>query len=273
MSQTTEDPVAQGDTGFLRRFPRLGILAWSFIGAVIALGIIMSALGAVSEIILPLTFAAVLAIIFRPTAVSLGQKVGASAGAGLIVLGLLLMMAFVIVATVKGVTEQMDEIGESATSAIQTVAEQTEEIEVDEAALEDARAAVNDASPTVESGVLGEPAHGYARVVDEYVELPEFRGRVRDHFYYVRLNGHVAFERKRLHPGALRYLFGRDHAALQVPRAYDDVRSCFRECESHLLPYPRVPSRDYGRPAREIEKLFYVHRLPPVMLAMTGLFF
>ena len=64
------------------------------------------------------------------------------------------MMAFVIVATVKGVTEQMDEIGESATSAIQTVAEQTEDIEVDEAALEDARAAINDASPTVESGVL-----------------------------------------------------------------------------------------------------------------------
>ena len=126
----------------------------------IALGIIMSALGAVSEIILPLTFAAVLAIIFRPMAVSLGQKVGASAGAGLIVLGLLLMMAVVIVATVKGVTEQMDEIGESATSAIQTIAEQTEDIEVDEAALEDARAAINDASPTVESGVLARIVEG-----------------------------------------------------------------------------------------------------------------
>ena len=77
-----------------------------------------------------------LAIIFRPMAVWLGRKVGTSAGAGLIVLGLLLMMAFVIVATVKGVTEQMDEIGESATSAIETIAEQTEDIEVDEAALE-----------------------------------------------------------------------------------------------------------------------------------------
>ena len=53
----------------------------------VALGIIVSALAAVSEIVLPLTFAAVLAIIFRPMAVTLGQKVGASAGAGLIVLG------------------------------------------------------------------------------------------------------------------------------------------------------------------------------------------
>ena len=160
MSETTDQADVDGGTGFLRRFPRLGVLAWSFIGAVIALGIIMSALGAVSEIILPLTFAAVLAIIFRPMAVSLGQKVGASAGAGLIVLGLLLMMAVVIVATVKGITEQMDEIGESASSAIETIAEQTEDIEVDEAALEDARAAINEASPTVESGVLANIVEG-----------------------------------------------------------------------------------------------------------------
>ena len=114
MSESTDLVSGEAGTGFLKRIPRLGVLAWSFIGAVIALGIVMSALGAVSEIILPLTFAAVLAIIFRPMSVRLGQKVGASAGAGLVVLGLLLMMAVVIVATVKGVTEQMDEIGESA---------------------------------------------------------------------------------------------------------------------------------------------------------------
>ena len=70
------------------------------------------------------------------------------------------MMAVVIVATVKGITEQMDEIGESASSAIETIAEQTEDIEVDEAALEDARAAINEASPTVESGVLANIVEG-----------------------------------------------------------------------------------------------------------------
>ena len=154
MTQTTEDPVAQGDTGFLRRFPRLGILAWSFIGAVIAVGMVVTALGVVSEIILPMTFAAVLAVIFRPMAVSLGKKVGPSAGAGLVVLGLLVMMAVVVVATVKGVTEQMDEIGDSATPPSARSATDLDAIGVDEAALEDARAAINDAAPAVTSGVL-----------------------------------------------------------------------------------------------------------------------
>ena len=76
MSETTDQADVDGGTGFLRRFPRLGVLAWSFIGAVIALGIIMSALGAVSEIILPLTFAAVLAIIFRPMASRWARRSG-----------------------------------------------------------------------------------------------------------------------------------------------------------------------------------------------------
>ncbi len=41
-------------------------LAWSFVGAVAATIILVRALGAVSEIVLPLTFAAVLAVIFKP---------------------------------------------------------------------------------------------------------------------------------------------------------------------------------------------------------------
>ena len=74
MTETTDQDSAPGhDTGLLRRVPRLGVLAWSFIGAVIAPGIIVTALGAVSEIILPMTFAAVLAIIFRPMA-GLGRE-------------------------------------------------------------------------------------------------------------------------------------------------------------------------------------------------------
>ena len=49
-----------------RSVPRLGVWAWSFVGGVVALTIVVGALGAVSEIVLPLLFAAVLAIIFKP---------------------------------------------------------------------------------------------------------------------------------------------------------------------------------------------------------------
>jgi predicted PurR-regulated permease PerM len=48
------------------RVPRLGVWAWSFVGFVVATIIVVAALSAVSEIALPLTFAAVLAVIFKP---------------------------------------------------------------------------------------------------------------------------------------------------------------------------------------------------------------
>jgi len=57
MSETTEQAAAGADdTGLLARVPRVGVLAWSFIGAVIAIGMVVTALGVVSEIILPMTF-------------------------------------------------------------------------------------------------------------------------------------------------------------------------------------------------------------------------
>ena len=50
----------------VRSVPKLGILAWSFVGAVAATAIVVTAFGAVSEILLPLVFAAVLAVVFKP---------------------------------------------------------------------------------------------------------------------------------------------------------------------------------------------------------------
>jgi hypothetical protein len=53
--------------------PKLGVWAWSS-GAKAATIIPVLALGAVSEIVLPLTFAAVLAVIFKPV-VGMGQLI------------------------------------------------------------------------------------------------------------------------------------------------------------------------------------------------------
>ena len=46
--------------------PKLGIWSWSFVGVVAATVIVVVAFGAVSEIVLPLLFAAVLAVVFKP---------------------------------------------------------------------------------------------------------------------------------------------------------------------------------------------------------------
>ena len=87
------------------RVPKLGVWSWCFVGFVVAVIIVVLALGAVSEIVLPMTFAAVLAVIFKPLVGDPpAPRVQAHAWPpALIVLGLLVLMVGVVVATVKGV--------------------------------------------------------------------------------------------------------------------------------------------------------------------------
>ena len=132
--------------------PKIGVLAWSFVGVVVATIIIVTAFGYVSEILLPLLFAAVLAVIFKPLVGSLQRRgLKPSLAAGLIVLGLLLLMAVVLVATVKGVLDQTDEIGASVSAAIENA---SDELNIDQGSLDDARAATEEAGPTIAEGVV-----------------------------------------------------------------------------------------------------------------------
>ena len=138
--------------------PKIGVLAWSFVGVVLATIIIVTAFGYVSEILLPLLFAAVLAVIFKPTVGSLERRgLKPSLAAGLIVLGLLVLMAVVMVATVKGVLDQSDEIGASVNAAIDKASDQ---LSVDQGSLDDARAATEEAGPTIAEGVVTKLVEG-----------------------------------------------------------------------------------------------------------------
>ena len=120
--------------------PKLGLWAWTFIGLVVTLIIMATVLAAVNEIVLPVTFAAVLAIIFKPAATRLtGHRVKPAAAAGIVVLGLRALVTVVMVATVQGVIEQLDQIGTSVDSA---VAEADTSLGLDQATSEEVRAAV-----------------------------------------------------------------------------------------------------------------------------------
>ena len=66
--------AAPSGPAFMRWVPRFGVWAWSFVGVVVVAIILVSALGAVSEIVLPMTFAAVLAIVFKPTVGALRRR-------------------------------------------------------------------------------------------------------------------------------------------------------------------------------------------------------
>ena len=74
--------------------------------------------------------------------------------AGVVVLGLLALMAGVVIATVRGVTEQADEISSVTDAALDNAAKQLDSVGVDEAALDDARAATESAAPMIGDGVL-----------------------------------------------------------------------------------------------------------------------
>jgi predicted PurR-regulated permease PerM len=131
------------------------VWAWSFVGFVVASVIVFVALAAVSEIVLPMTFAAVLAVIFRPLVRRLRLRgVKASLAAGLVVLGLLVLMAGVVVAAVRGVTEQTDKISASADAALENAADHTDAVGVDQGELDAARAAIDDAVPMITTGAL-----------------------------------------------------------------------------------------------------------------------
>jgi predicted PurR-regulated permease PerM len=136
----------------LTAVPKVGALAWSFIGVVIATIIVVTGFSAVSEILLPLLFAAVLAVIFKPLVGTLERhRLKPSLAAGLIVLGLLILMTVVLVATVRGVVDQTDEIGASVNAAINKAAD---ELDIDRGSLEDAEAATKEAGPMVGEGVV-----------------------------------------------------------------------------------------------------------------------
>ena len=161
---TTGTPAgASGDprvTGFM---PTVGLWAWTFIGLVASTVIVAAAVSAVNEIMLPLTFAAVLAIIFKPAAVALTRRrVRPTLAAGAVVLGLLALMTLVIVATAQGVVAQVGQIGDSVDAA----AEQAEgSLGVDQATVDSIRASVSSMSPTLEGGFLTRLVSGVGSLV------------------------------------------------------------------------------------------------------------
>jgi putative heme transporter len=122
------------------------------VGFVAAATIVVAALGAVSEIVLPLTFAAVLAVIFKPAVGILERhRVKPTLAASLILLGLLALLTGVIVATIRDITDQTDEIGDSVDAALSQAADTPG---IDQASLDTARAATEQAAPAITGGFV-----------------------------------------------------------------------------------------------------------------------
>jgi putative heme transporter len=147
----------------VRSVPKLGVLAWSFVGAVAATAIVVTAFGAVSEILLPLLFAAVLAVVFKPLVGKLERRgMKSTLAAGVVVLGLAALMTIVMVATVRGILQQTDEIGASVDAAL---ANASADLNVDEESLDEARAAAEKTAPAISDGFVTKIVSGVEALV------------------------------------------------------------------------------------------------------------
>lgn len=149
----SRDSVAE--SSFVDRVSKLGILAWSFIGFVIVSVIIIAALAAVNTVVLPMIFAIVLAIAFKPlVGVMVRYRFNPGLAAGIVVLGLLVLVIGAFVGTVRGVLDQGLQLDASSDAAINYASEYTEAIAVDQESLNSAKTAIKEAIPTLLSGVL-----------------------------------------------------------------------------------------------------------------------
>ena len=160
-----DSPAAAGTRG-QTPVPKIGVWSWSFVGLSAAAVIVVLVLAALCEIVLPILLAAVLAIIFKPLVGVLERhNLKPALAAGLIVLALLLLMTGVVVATVRGVTEQADQISEVTDEALANAAEHLDVAGIDDAALEDARAATEGAAPMVADGFLTKIVEGAGSII------------------------------------------------------------------------------------------------------------
>jgi predicted PurR-regulated permease PerM len=139
-------------------FLRVGLHAWAFIGIIGALAIVLAGLATISSIVLPLLFAVVLAVLFRPVAARIERR-GASPtlASGAVVIGLLLVAVAVVAPTEHGIVAQVDRIADEIEAALI-------ELDVDQQSIDDIRQSLEDLSPTVVAGFIEAAVSGISAI-------------------------------------------------------------------------------------------------------------
>jgi predicted PurR-regulated permease PerM len=133
-------------------------VAWSFIGLVGASALIVMGLAAVSSIVLPLVFAGVLAVLFRPVVARLERR-GVPSGAAAAAVMVLLLVALVGLGVLvqRGIVSQSEEIVDEVVAAL-------EDLDVDETTIDDVRASLEEVEPSAALGVAKVVVSGLSTV-------------------------------------------------------------------------------------------------------------
>lgn len=151
------DPTSTSTPGPGRPLPfgAIGIVAWSIIGVVIVgIGAIL-VLAAISELVLPSVFAAMLSIAAYPLARWLGARgLGRSAAASVVLLGILAIGAAVVLLVVGSVVQQTSELTRQIDDALVELEPTSDAVGLDDDALESVRDSVRSASGMIGRGMV-----------------------------------------------------------------------------------------------------------------------
>ncbi len=137
---------------------RLGLASWSLIGMIVLVGLVVYGLAAVSSLVLPLLFAMVFAVVFRPLVTRITRLgLRPAAAAGLMVVGLLAVCGGVVVMTINGVVDQSDRITTEVDDALS-------QLDVDESAIAEVRKVIEKGASGLGTGFLSSIASGLSAV-------------------------------------------------------------------------------------------------------------
>lgn len=133
---------------------RVGVVAWTIIGCILVFSAAMSALAAVSELVLPLIFAVMLGAAIHPLAKYLQRWLPPAAAAATVVLGSLAALGGVAVLVVRNIVQETGSLAHQIDLALDEMAGTTSSVGLDVEQLERIRAAIRDAVAFIGRGVL-----------------------------------------------------------------------------------------------------------------------
>ena len=137
-----------------RTVRRVGITAWTLIGVVLVLAIAVSAMAAVSELVLPLVFAVMVGAALYPLAVRLQRWMKPAAAAAVVVLGSLAGVGLVAVLVVRNIVREADSLARQVDLAIGELGNDGEPIGLDQEALEQLADAIKAAAAFIGRGIV-----------------------------------------------------------------------------------------------------------------------
>ena len=145
---------------------RVGTASWSLIGLVLVLTMALTALAAVSEVVLPLVFATVLAVVFTPACDTIARRGLPRPLAALLVVVLVLAVSIGTIAfAAVAVAQQMDTWSGHVGAAIGELAPTSDAVGLDREALERVREAAGGIAGIIAGGLVTAVVSGVDTVV------------------------------------------------------------------------------------------------------------